>query len=104
MGTGRCTGLGEGKAPLKGVGDRIAAVLQARRTQIPVVEREISRWERALRLLDDLGTTIRELDSAEEGRDALAAVAGLDVTALSARAAGALGGLAAVRARSAAAP
>ncbi|MGP4022437.1 hypothetical protein [Actinomadura sp. 3N407] len=84
---------------MKGVGDRINAVLEARRAQVPVVEREISQWESVLRLLDDLGATLREFDSAEEGKDAASAIAGLDVAALSARAAGALGALAAVRAK-----
>ncbi|XRQ04538.1 hypothetical protein ACN3XK_49435 [Actinomadura welshii] len=84
---------------MKGVGDRIDAVLEARRAQVPVVEREISQWELTLRMLDELGATLRDFDSAGEGRDAAAAIAGLDVAALSAQAAGALGALAAVRAK-----
>lgn len=84
---------------MKGVADRINAVLEARRARVPVVEAEISRWERVLRLLDDLGKTVREFDSGGAGGDAAAAIGGLDAAALSAQAAGALGALAAVRAK-----
>ncbi|TMR07008.1 hypothetical protein ETD83_02390 [Actinomadura soli] len=84
---------------MHGVGDRINAVIEARRAQVPVIEREISQWERVLRMLDDLAATIRECEAAEEGQAAADALAGMDVAALSAQAAGALGALTAVRAK-----
>ena len=74
-------------------------MLDARKSQQPLVEQEIAYWENIQALLGRLDLVVRDLRDDESGNPALAQVADLDVPALRAVASETLAALAHVRAR-----
>ena len=81
------------------VSARIAEVLEARKSQVPVIEREIARWGKIQSLLADLERAVGELRLADDHNPAIADVASLDVPELSKVVTETLAALAVVRAR-----
>lgn len=81
------------------VSGRIAAVLDARRSLAPAVEREIAFWEGLALLLADLDKAVRGLREADPDGGVVAEIAGLDVAELMKVIAQTLASWAAVRAR-----
>lgn len=74
-------------------------MLDARRSQEPLVEREIAYWENIQALLGQLDRVVRDLRDDESGNPAIAQVADLDVPVLRTVASQTLAALAHVRAR-----
>jgi hypothetical protein len=81
------------------ISDRIKSVLDARKSQEPLVEREIAYWENIQGLLGQLDRVVRDLRDDDSGNPAVAQVADLDVPALRTVASETLAALAHVRAR-----
>ena len=81
------------------ISDRIKSVLDTRKSQEPLVEREIAYWENIQGLLGQLDRVVRDLQDDDHGNPALAQVADLDVPALRTVASETLAALAHVRAR-----
>lgn len=88
-----------GKLSERNISDRIKSVLDARKSQEPLVEREIAYWENIQGLLGQLDRVVRDLRDDDSGNQALAQVAELDVPALRTVASETLAALAHVRAR-----